>query len=184
MSATSREMLPVVSEITSLDSILGFWISNPGVRITLTCTALLGLGFLAVRFTRRVDSERAALLAVGTWSALGLLATYHRAADAMLPLLLLPWALDRARRAPSKWHTWAAAAFYAGISTSVDLSVVKRWVAAESANSPFSFLLLRQAGLADCLLLLVLLLALKREPGRQLMRNTGSAEADERQAAA
>ena len=29
MSATSRTVLPVVSEITSLDSILGFWISNP-----------------------------------------------------------------------------------------------------------------------------------------------------------
>jgi hypothetical protein len=184
MSAASREVLPVVSEITSLDSILGFWIANPAVRIGLTCVTLLGLVLLAIRLTRRVDSERAALLAVGAWCALGMLATYHRTADAMLLLLLLPWVLDRVRRTPWAWHAWAAAAFYAAMSTSADFPVVKRWVESLPASSPLAFLLLRQAGLADCLLLLVLLLALKSEVGRQLMRNTGSAEADERQAAA
>lgn len=184
MSATSRKVLPVVAEITSLDSVLGFWISNPVVRITLTFTALLGLGLLAVRLTRRVNSERAAMLAVGAWCALGLLATYHRAADAMLLLLLLPWALDRVRRKPWAWHTWAAAAFYAAISTSADFPVVERWVAALPPNSPLVFLLLRQAGLADCLLLLVLLRALKSEGGRLLIRSTQSAEGDEPQAAA
>jgi hypothetical protein len=62
--------------------------------------------------------------------------------------------------------------------------VVERWVAALPANSPLAFLLLRQAGLADCLLLVVLLLALKSEGGRLVTRSTQSAEADEPQAAA
>lgn len=184
MSATSREVLPVVSEITSLDSILGFWIANPVVRIVLTCFVLLGLVLLAVRLTRRVDSERAALLAVGTWCALGLLATYHRAADAMLLLLLLPWALDRVRRTPWAWHAWAASAFYTAVSASADFPVVKHWVEDQPTYSPLAFLLLRQAGLADCLLVLVLLLALKSERAHQPMRSTQSAEADEPQAAA
>lgn len=172
-SATSRTALPVAAEITSLDSILGFWISNPAVRAVLVCAAILGLGILAVRLTRRVDSERAALLAVGTWCALGMLATYHRAADSMLLLLLLPWALHRVRR----WHAWAAVAFFSAICVSWDVVVVKSWVEAFPVNSPVSFLLLRQAGLADCLLLVVLLLALKGEQRHRLVQDAESDKA-------
>jgi hypothetical protein len=184
MSAQSRIVLPVVSEITSLDSILGFWITNPLVRMALTCLALLGLGLLAVRLTRRVDSERAALLAVGAWSSLGLLATYHRTADAMLLLLLLPWALNRVRRTPWAWHTWAAVTLYLAMSVSADFPVVKGWVDALPANSPVAFLLLRQAGLADCLLLLVLLLGLRRDEQHRVVPETHAAEMAESQAAA
>jgi hypothetical protein len=131
-----------------------------------------------------VDSERAALLAVGTWCALGLLATYHRAADAMLLLLLLPWALDRVRRTPWAWHAWAAAALYTAISASADFPVVKHWVESLPAYSPLAFLLLRQAGLADCLLVVVLLLALRSEHAPWSMRDIQSVEADQSQAAA
>jgi hypothetical protein len=184
MSATSRTALPVVAEITSLNSIVGFWISNPAIRIVLVCTALLGLGFLAVRLTRRVDSERAALVAVGAWCALGFLATYHRAPDAVLLLILLPWALDRVRRTPLAWHAWVVFAFYCAMSASFDFPVVEHWLAALPAYSPLAFLLLRQAGLADCLILFVLLLALKRDRGRQPMVNAESFETDESQAVA
>jgi hypothetical protein len=184
MSAKSRLALPVVSEITSLDSILGFWIANPAVRIALVGAALLGLGWLAVRFTRRVDSERAALLAVGAWCALGLLATYHRTADAMLLLLLLPWAMDWMRRAPWAWHSWAAVVAYSAMCVSWDFPVVKSWTDALPANSPMAFLLLRQAGLADCVLLVVLLLALRSERAHKLVRDTRPGEATQSQAAA
>ena len=43
-------------------------------------------------------------------------------------------------------------------------------MAALPHDSPLAFLLLRQAGLADCLLLLVLLLALKSEGGHPPIR--------------
>ena len=184
MNAQSRIVLPVVSEITSLDSILGFWIANPMFRLTLTCLALLGLGLLAWWLTRQVHSERAALLAVGAWCSLGLLATYHRTADAMVLLLLLPWALDRVRRAPWAWHTWATVTLFLAMSVSWDFPVVKGWVDALPANSPWAFLLLRQAGLADCLLLLVLLLGLRREDEHRIVLETDSAELAESQAAA
>jgi hypothetical protein len=184
MSATSRTVLPVVAEITSLNSILGFWISNPVVRVTLTFAVLLGLGLLALRLTRQVNSERAALLAVGAWCTLGFLATYHRSPDAILLLMLLPWALDRVRRTPWAWHAWVATILYCALSVSADFPVVERWIASLPTYSPLAFLLLRQAGLADCLLLFVLLLALERERARKPMQNIRSIEADETQAVA
>ena len=122
MNAASREVLPVVSQITSLDSIVGFWVTNPASRVLLTCAMLLGIGLLAIRQTRRVDTERGALLAVGMWCTLGMLATYHRAHDAVLLLLLVPWAVDRVRRTPLAWHAWAAAALYFAMSVSLRLS--------------------------------------------------------------
>lgn len=184
MSATSRTVLPVVAEITSLNSIVGFWVPGSVVRVILVGIALLGLGFWAVRLTRRVDSERAALLAVGTWCALGFLATYHRSPDAILLLILLPWALDQVRRTPWDWHAWVATAFYCGLSVSADFPVVERWVATLPTYSPLAFLLLRQAGLADCLLLLVLLLALNKERARQILLETQPVEEEETQAVA
>jgi hypothetical protein len=184
MNAASREVLPVVSQITSLDSIVGFWVTNPALRVLLTCAMLLGIGLLAIRQTRRVDTERGALLAVGMWCTLGMLATYHRAHDAVLLLLLVPWAVDRVRRTPLAWHAWAAAALYFAMSVSLNFPVVVRWVAAAPEHSMTAFVLLRQVGLADALLLVVLLLAMKREQAHDRVRSTQQADADELQAAA
>jgi hypothetical protein len=177
MSATSREVLPVVSQITSIASMIGFWIANSEVRAVLTGLALLVLGFLAIRQTRKVDSERGALLAVGMWSTLGLLATYHRAHDAVLLLLLVPWGLDRVRRAPLAWHAWTAALLYTAMSISVDLPIIVGWVANAPANSLLAFVLLRQVGLATILLFLVLLFAMEDEhKGSRINVQSTSAE--------
>jgi hypothetical protein len=184
MNATSREVLPVVAQITSLESIVGFWIANPAVRVGLTCMVLLGLGFLVVRQTRMVDTERGALLAIGAWCTLGMLATYHRAHDAVLLLVVAPWVVDRVRRTPQAWHVWASAALYCAMSASADLPVVVRWVAAAPEHSLVAFVLLRQVGLADFLLLLVLLLAMEHEHARRRVRHTQYTEADELQAVA
>ena len=185
MSATSREVLPVPAQITSLDSIMGFWIANHSLRVALTCTVLLGLALLVVRQTRRVDSERGALLAIAAWGTLGMLATYHRAHDAVLLLLAVPWVVDRVRRAPRAWHAWATLALYCAMSVSVDLPAVTRWVAAASQHSMAAFVLLRQVAIADLLLLPVLLLAMERErASRRGRRSLSSDEAREMAAAA
>ncbi len=183
MSATSRTPLPVVAEITSLNSILGFWIPQATLRVILTCTVLLAFGWFAARLTARVKSERTALLAVGSWCALGFLATYHRSPDAVLLLMLLPWVLDQVRRRPWAWYAWAVTACYCAMSISVAFPVVERWLTALPTDSPLAFLLLRQAGLADLLLLVVLQSALRRETARQPMRNAQSVELDATQAA-
>jgi hypothetical protein len=184
MNATSREVLPAVAQITSLESVVGFWIANPAVRLGLTCTLLLALGFLLLRRTRRVNTERGALVAMGAWSAMGMLATYHRAHDGVILLLAVPWVVDRVRRTPYAWHAWAAVAAYCGMSASADFPVVERWVAAVPAHSLAAFLLLRQVALADIFLVLVFVLAMTHEQRRQVVCLEEDSEAAEFGAAA
>jgi len=163
MSASSREALPVVSQVVSLQSILGFWIGSPVARDVLTCVLLLVTGLFMARWTRLVDSQRGALLAVGAWCSLGMLATYHRAHDASLLILLLPWIVARIRRTPLAWQAWAAVALYGAMSISADFPSVVRRLSTLPADSVLSFVLLRQAGLAELLLLLILLFSLRQE---------------------
>ncbi len=184
MSAANHDLLPVVAQITSLDSIVGFWTRNAGMRVGVACTALLGLALLLWRHTQRVNTERGALLAVSAWCALGLLATYHRAHDAALLLLLVPWVVDRVRRAPWTWHVWAVTALYCVMSGSPAFVVVQRWVAAVPAHSLAAFLLMRQVGLADLLLLLVVGFALIRENAAGRWREVRIADKDELRVAA
>jgi hypothetical protein len=65
------------------------------------------------------------------------------------------------------------------MSVSVDFPVVARWVSTASRYSLEAFVLLRQVGLADLLLLVVLLLAMVHERTRQLARITHSVESDQ-----
>jgi hypothetical protein len=184
MNATSREALPVVAQITSLESILGFWIASHTLRVGLTLVLLLGLACFLFQQTRRVDTERGALLAVGAWCTFGMLATYHRAHDAVLLVLVLPWVVYRVRRSPLAWHAWIATALYCAMSASADFPVVQRWIANVPPYSLQAFLLLRQVGLADLLLLLVLLLAMDHEHARRWASRTGDVDSDELAAAA
>ena len=163
MSSASREALPVVSQVISLQSVLGFWIANPIVRGVWTGLLLLAVGVLLARWTRQVDSQRSALLAVGAWCSLGMLATYHRAHDASLLILLVPWVVARLRRAPLSWRVWMTLGLYCAMSISADFPTVVKWLSALSADSALRFVLLRQAGLAELLLLGVLLFSLKLE---------------------
>ncbi|HKO20132.1 MAG TPA: glycosyltransferase 87 family protein [Acidobacteriaceae bacterium] len=163
MSAASREPLPVVSQVVSLQSILGFWIGSPVARDALACLLLLVTGLLMARWTRRVDSPQGALLAVGAWCSLGMLATYHRAHDGSLLILLLPWIVARVRRTPLAWQAWGTLAPYCAMSISVDFPTVVSWLSALPSDSAFSFVLLRQAGLAELLLLMILLFSVRQE---------------------
>lgn len=184
MSATSREILPVVSQITSLQSILGFWIANAPVRTAITCALLLALGLFIARQTRRVNTERGALLAVAAWCAFGMLATYHRAHDGVLLILLVPWVVDRVRRTPLAWPAWTVTALYCAMSASAAFPAVVRWVTAAPPDSLTAFLLLRQVGLAELLLLLVLMVALHREHQRRNVLLAHEAEPEDLHAAA
>lgn len=160
MSAVSRELLPVVSQITSVESIFGFWITNAVARGALTVAVLAMMAVLLFRATRRVDTEGAALLAVAGWSALGMLATYHRTHDGALLILFFPWAV---RRLTQQWTGWIAFALYAAMSVSFPFGTIVDWVARLPQNSPLTFLLSRQAALADMLLVLAIVLSMRME---------------------
>jgi len=73
---------------------------------------------------------------------LGMLATYHRAHDAVLLVLVLPWVVDRVRRTPLAWHSWATLLLYTALSASADFPLVRRWVEIAPPYSLQTFVLL------------------------------------------
>jgi len=179
MNSASHEALPVVAQITSLNSILGFWITNSMIRGGLTCLLLLALGALLIRRTRLVDTERGALLAIGAWCSMGMLATYHRAHDASLLILLVPWVISRIRDTPLRWPAWTAVALYCGMSVSLDFPVVLRLVGTAPQHSLLSFLLLRQVALSNLLLLLVLFMTMSDEHVNEQRYSGADAQSDD-----
>jgi hypothetical protein len=179
MNSASHEALPVVAQITSLNSILGFWLTNSMIRGGLTCLLLLVLGALLIRRTRLVDTERGALLAIGAWCSMGMLATYHRAHDASLLILLVPWVISRIRDTPLRWPAWTAVALYCGMSVSLDFPVVLRLVGTAPQHSLLSFLLLRQVALSNLLLLLVLFMTMSDEHVNEQRYSGADAQSDD-----
>ncbi len=155
MSSSSHELLPVVSQVTSLQSLLSFWGSSPALNAA--CLAvLLVLGGILVWQTRLVRSERGALLAAGAWSAFGMLTTYHRAHDATMLLLLTPWVVDRVRRAPRTWQAWGTAGLYVAMCVGPQMSTVAQ-MAEGTRRTLAGFIVLRQAALADAAIVVILL---------------------------
>ena len=169
MNLSSREPLPVLAQITSLPSVLGFW--TPDRPLILAGAGLILLALLAalIAGTRRVHTEGGASLAVGAWCAFGLLTTYHRAHDAIVLLVLLPWMMDRLRQGWNDWAVWALLVLYAGISVGPAVSTMSGLAASHRVFALPTFLGLRQAGMAGfgLVLMLVALLYARRYDLRQ-----------------
>jgi hypothetical protein len=96
-----------------------------------------------------------------------MLATYHRAHDAIVLILLVPWTVSWIRSTRRAWHVWLAIALYCAMSASADFPTVVNWLAALPHNSAIAFILLKQAALADALLLVVLLSSFRDEQPRK-----------------
>jgi hypothetical protein len=92
MSATSREVLPLGAHILSVWSLAGYW----GSGLLQNALPVLFLLVLAAGIVRAVwpshqaEKEQSVLL-VGTCIAFGMVATYHRAHDAVALFVLGPW---------------------------------------------------------------------------------------------
>ena len=177
MNLSSREALPVFAQITSLRSLIGFWTTDNPVLLLALSAILLGLGGILVWRTRLVRSESDASLAIAAWCTLGLLATYHRAHDAVLLLLLAPWLLAELRARHASWLAWAALALYAALSAGPSVDAIARVAASHPRQSLVSFLAFRQAGLAT-LGLMILLLAILFRSENGTFRFTDRTEAD------
>jgi hypothetical protein len=158
MNASSMQPLPVIVQITALSSLAGFWTRNQTAYTAIGWTLAL-LAAVAIYRSTRILGERGKLLAVGSCCALGMVATYHRALDGVLLLMLLPWAINRLRW----WQAWLALALYCGTAWGPHEGTLAAWVSGAPAHSLRSFVLLRQAAVAASLLLMVLLSALARE---------------------
>jgi hypothetical protein len=140
MSPTSREVLPIGAQITGLQSLFGLWVGG-WMRMALVALILLALGGTLLWAVRRLRQEDA-LLFVLTMTAVGMIATYHRAHD---ELVLMPVALwictELKRRITSIWG-WSVLGLVGGT-----------WYA---IPSKFELTALRQAALFSCCLACVL----------------------------
>jgi energy-converting hydrogenase Eha subunit E len=160
MNVSSREVLPIEAQITSLQSLLGFWSADHLLTLLIAVATLSIAAWWLVRATLRVETEEETTLALGSWVAFGLLVTYHRAHDAIALLLLLPFLLNQLRTSPRDWKGWAIAGLYLSMSVGPSIRFISLRLAASSEHSLLSFVMLRQAGIADLCLLMTLFLTL------------------------
>ncbi len=160
MNPGSKEVLPIYAQILSLHSLLGFWWRDCAVQTILLLFVLMALGLAATWRLRSARGEDESVIAIGAWVAFGLLATYHRAHDAVLLLLILaPWLMRNLIETPRRWYLWTVMACLLAMNFSVPLAGLEAEVVARGYNSVVTFFLMRQAALADFVVALALLLA-------------------------
>ena len=161
MNASSHEAIPICAQITSLHSLLGFWWKSSFAQTLLVVALLIALGAAVVWRTRTARTEPELVLAISTWMTFGLLATYHRAHDAIVLVILLPWLIQAIGRAPRLWYPSAIILLYAAFNLSVSFPLVQAKIANGESSAFITFLLLRQAALANAGLLLVMLVSMR-----------------------
>lgn len=97
---TKHDLMPVATEVMSLQVLVGYWFSGKGAAVLTYggLAVMLGLLLRAEWKARRdaAGKSRRLLLLAG-WSAFGLLATYHRGHDSVVLLMLLPWMVEAVR---------------------------------------------------------------------------------------
>lgn len=109
MAASNHEIIAVAAQITSLGSLLGYWIhSFPLTLLTDAGLALLATGLIAAVWRIDRADHGGRLLGIAGFAAFGMLATYHRAHDGTVLLLLLPYVVWRLQQS---WHDWFAWGF-------------------------------------------------------------------------
>jgi hypothetical protein len=160
MDPSVKEILPNQAQITSLQSLIGFgWDGSIGT-IMANLTMCAGVVFILCVVRRRMNhkpsSKEQQLLFFASWFGLGMIATYHRAHDEVILLILLPWLCMRLKQSFSDLRAWSTAALYCVISTGPTPQLLQRLAAATKLHSLFEFLAFRQAALASLMLEIVL----------------------------
>ncbi len=162
MAPTNRELIGVAAQITAFASLVGYWLTGfplTGVNAAVLLILLGALLYSSLRAQKSVNS----LLLVSAWSAFGLVATYHRAHDGFVLLLLLPWLLARLR---TSWKDPVAIlliglSFALGIGPSWE---TYGWLATKHGLAHIAtFLLFRQSALVAAILVLLLTATTLRE---------------------
>ncbi len=183
MSPTTREVTSLAVQITSLKSMVGFW-HSPGILSSLVCDLiLLACAFAALVLTRGAREERQALLCTTTWIALGLTATYHRAYDGILIYICLPFVFASMLAKAHRWKGVVMALLLVAMSFGPASETVSALTNHGQQRSLESFLLMRQAALADFCLALFLLFLMSREIAGDSIRRLHGPEQDSGSAA-
>ena len=132
MSPASREALPAMAQLTGVNSLFGLWIGQPvrGALVAMVVLALLG-SLLRVAWRTRWRGRDGSwqVLIVAALFAVGMLASYHRAHDAvMLPALLGLWLAHAIRRSVASRVSRAKRWVYGAGSASVLLLLAAGWI--------------------------------------------------------
>ena len=153
MKAGNHELLAVPSQILSFDSLVGYFPHGEAVEVLvvagfllLSCVALVWVS------TRRRLPARWRFPIAGAWCSFGLLATYHRAHDAVILLLLLPWVLSCLRDSWKNWHAYAILSALAMVSIDPTPETLRNAGNFADLRTVTEFLVYRQAPLATLIL--------------------------------
>jgi hypothetical protein len=162
MSPGNRDLMEIEVQITSFAHLLGYLLKPGLLPRAINAIVLAGTGIAvawsALRFSRTATEPRYVI--APAMFAFGLLATYHRQADSMLLLALLPYLLSRLHRNWKDLWAWAASALLVAGSFGPSLTTM-RWLAAEpGVYSGLLFVALRQAAIVNLCLELLLIGAL------------------------
>ncbi len=158
MSGRNHELLSVPAQILSFDSLVGYFPHGENVEILLVGGILL---FCAVALLWASKQSRLPATwrfpITAAWCCFGMLASYHRAHDGVVLLLLLPWILACLR---DSWKRGQAIVMLvACMILSIDPSpdVIRHANALGDLHPLAEFLLYRQAALAALILAVTLL---------------------------
>jgi hypothetical protein len=165
MSPNDRELSVIGGQITSLASLLGFGLT--GVTLDIANWSILVVAFAALSWNSIDQSSRGdirRLTRIAAWSAFGLIATYHRAHDAVILALMLPYLLARLRRHRYDPVAWTAIALTALMGTGPSWDFYKALATQPGLWHIANFLLYRQAPFAALLLLLLMVTDMARTP--------------------
>ena len=164
MNPRNHELLPPAAEITSLQSLFGYFMEAPAMRwISGVLLVLFGGSLLYLSRALRREDMGTRLELLGAWSTFGMLVTYHRTHDGIILFLLLPWALARIVQRAADIIPWGALAL-GTLITFGSFPPTFDWVATLLHLPWFSqFLVFRQSALATALLMILLILDLVRQ---------------------
>lgn len=164
MSPTMREPLPVVAQITSLQSTVGYWWMNQHGLALLNLLVCGGMVVFLLWIAHKMRHDEATpeqrLLYVTCWCGLGLIATYHRAHDGIVLLLLTPWVVGSLWRSWKNSAAWLVIVFYAVASCDLGIARIQNGIAPPAMDFIHTLVFYRQAGIAILLLELTLLMVL------------------------
>ncbi len=170
MDPTKIEIIAVAAQITSLASLLGYWLTGLPLNVANAAllTALFGtLTYLSLKIeTKAFDSTS---IQVAVWSTFGLLASYHRAHDSLILLILLPgllWRMSKNRKDPVSLFL-VGLLFFVGSGPSAEAysSLASQHGLAHIAT----FLLFRQSAVVATLFVLILIAVTVRQTAKQRM---------------
>ncbi len=162
MAPGNRDLMEIEVQITSFSHLLGYLL-KPSVFSHAINLAVLGgmaiaLVWSASKFSR-VSLQPRYLIAPAVF-AFGLLATYHREADSMLLLFLLPLLVSRLRSNLRDFWAWTAFALLVAGSFGPRFDTLRSLAGRDGLYTALRFLVLRQAAIVDLCLAMMLIYAL------------------------